>query len=74
MSGIYCDSSYGPVFGELGWFGLGHDLCISDNANTSPSNSYLGSTYELPQGQQRTFITGTGDFTVTDYEVFGLRQ
>ena len=41
---IYCHSSCGPVFSTVG---LRHDLCISDNANTSPSNSYVGTAYEL---------------------------
>ena len=59
--GICCDSSHGPVFGG------GHDLRIS-----SPNSSRLGNTYQLPPGQQRTFFTGVQNFTVTDYEVFGL--
>ena len=65
---MYCDSSYGPVFGD------GNDLWIK-NANTSPlGSSKLGKTYQLPRGQPHTFFTGAVDFTVTDYEVFGLRQ
>ena len=66
--GIVCNSSYGPVFGS-GW-----DLYISDNANTSPSSSYLGSsTYKCPlRGQNNSFLAGAQKFTVTDYEVFGL--
>ena len=63
------------MFGGTGGFGFGyHDLCISDNANRIASKSYLGHSYQLPPGQKRTFIIGAGDFTVTDYEVFGLRQ
>ena len=76
--GIHCHSSHGPVFGGTLTFGFGfgseHDLCISDNANTNSSSSSLGNTYQLPPGQQSTFITGAQTFTVTDYEVFGLRQ
>ena len=69
MYGIRCNSSYGPLFGG------GHDIRISNNANTSYNNSHLGHTYQCPPGQQSTFFTGAdGDFTVTDYEVFGLRQ
>ena len=67
-NGIYCNGKYGPVFGG------GHDLRISDNANTSPSKSSLGYTYQLPRGQQNTFFRGAPNFTVTDYEVFGLQQ
>ena len=66
--GMYYASSYGPMFG------CGYDLWISDNAITSSSGSCLGYTYQLPPGQQRTFFTGDTNFTVTDYEVFGLQQ
>ena len=66
-NGIYCFSNFGPVFGET-------DLCISNDANTSASNSRLGYTYQLPPGQQKTFFTGAQNFRVTDYEVFGLQQ
>ena len=67
---MYCHSSYGPVFGG-GW-----DLWILRNANKLPnSSSKLGYTYQCPPGrQQSTFFTGAENFTVTDYEVFGLRQ
>jgi len=61
------DSRKGPSFG------LGHDLCISNEANTNISSySYLGNTYKSPPGQQNTFFTGSENFTVADYEVFGL--
>ena len=64
---IYCDSSYGPTFGD------GHDLHISNDANTSSfSESNLGYSYQLPTGQQSTFFTGAKNFNVTDYEVFGI--
>ena len=66
--GISCGSGYGPVFGD------GHDLYISNNADTHLCQSSLGNTYQLPPGQQRTFFTGDYNFTVADYEVFGLRQ
>ncbi|CAH3165577.1 unnamed protein product [Porites evermanni] len=68
-NGIVCISTLGPVFG------IGNDLVISNNADESPhSNSQLGHTYQLPPGQQSTFFTGAKNFTVTDYEVFGLSQ
>ena len=67
MYAMYCDGSYGP------WFGGGSDLRISDSANTGASSySYLGNTYERPPGQESTFFTGSLNFTVRDYEVFGL--
>ncbi|KAL9954724.1 hypothetical protein ACROYT_G042297 [Oculina patagonica] len=64
---IYCHSSYGPTFGG------GHDLHISNDASTNTSSrSNLGDTYKCPPGQQRTFFTGVTNFTVTNYEVFGI--
>ena len=63
---IYCNSGRGPTFGA------GHDLNILGNANTNTSgHSILGNSYGCPPGQQR-FFTGAQDFTVTNYEVFGL--
>ena len=64
---ILCHPDYGPAFGG------GHDLYISNNANeNTSSSSYLGRTYERPPARQDTFFTGSANFTVTDYEVFGL--
>ena len=64
---IHCMSDYGPSFGG------GHDLHISNNANTSGSSySNLGYSYQLPNGQDNTFFTGAQYFNVTDYEVFGI--
>ena len=66
---IFCRVTDGPSFGG------GSDLYISDHANTdNRTYSNLGHTYNLPPGQQSTFFTGTKNFTVTDYEVFGLQQ
>ena len=62
---IFCgDTTTGPSFGG------GCDLYISDNETFSN----LGHTYQRPSGQQKTFFTGTRNFTFTDYEVFGLQQ
>ena len=66
---IFCSDTSGPSFGG------GCDLFISDLANTdNGSYSNLGSTYQRPPGQQSTFFTGSKNFTVTDYEVFGLQR
>ena len=63
---IFCHSSYGPHFGVS-------DLSINNNANTNTSGySDLGQSYVRPPGQQGTSFTGSGSFTVADYEVFGL--
>ena len=67
-NGIVCNSNFGPVFGG------GYDLRISKNGNSSLGSSLIGNTYQLPPGQQRTFFTGAEQFSVTDYEVFGLQQ
>ena len=67
QNAIYCKSDCGPTFGR------GHDLHISNNADTSDkSYSNLGITYELPTGQQNKIFTGTRNFKVTDFEVFGI--
>ena len=69
QDGIYCYNANGPVFG------VGCDLYISGNANTNRNScSDLGNTYQCPPGQQSTFFTGGKNFTVTDYEVFGLHK
>ena len=68
---IGCNPSYGAFFGG------GHDLYISDNANTN-QNSYsnLGSTYQPPPGYQystqqtQSFFAGSYKFTPTEIEVF----
>ena len=66
---IYCHSSNGPTFGG------GHDLRISHDANrVTNSKSNLGNTYKCPTGHKSTFFTGAINFTVTDYEVFGIHQ
>ena len=66
---INCSIGYGPMFGG------GHDLWIYGNANTTTDScSNLGFTYQCPPGQQKTFFTGGKNFTVTDYEVFGLHK
>lgn len=56
-------------------FGGGHDLHITENANSNNSSySNLGFSYECPSGKQNTFFTGVKTFSVTDYEVFGLQE
>lgn len=67
MNAICCNGLYAPTFGG------GHDLHISGNANNN-QESYinLGHSYHLPPGQNNTFFTGARNFTVTNYEVFGV--
>ncbi|KAL9954732.1 hypothetical protein ACROYT_G042305 [Oculina patagonica] len=68
LKGFFCDSSLGPTFGG------NRDLqVISRNENKSLSGySHLGFSFDVPPGQQATFLAGAKTFTVTDYEVFGL--
>ncbi|KAL9961767.1 hypothetical protein ACROYT_G030783 [Oculina patagonica] len=60
---------YGPTFGG------GHDIYISDNANSN-TNSYanFGSYYSVPSGVQdrTTILAGTNKFTPDEVEVFYL--
>ncbi len=59
-------SSYGPAFGG------GHDLCVDSNANANNS-SYckVGHTYQRPSNTNDPhFLTGSRNFTVSEYEVF----
>ena len=66
---IYRLSSYGPTFGG------GHDIAISDNANSN-TNSYthFGFYYSLPSGikDRKTILAGTYYFTPDEVEVFYL--
>jgi hypothetical protein len=65
---IYCNSSYGPTFGN------GHDLYIANGCNGN-ANSYtnLGTSYvnntNIPGTQ---VFTGQQYFTVKEIEVFAL--
>ncbi|KAK8794764.1 hypothetical protein WA158_001745 [Blastocystis sp. Blastoise] len=71
--GIYCSSSYGPVFGG------GSDILIRDNCHTTNSNAWTNSksftTVNTPQ--KSSLFVSTNDansfnyFTVEDYEVWG---
>lgn len=67
---MFCDPSNGPAFGDAN----GPDLILSNGAHSNTNESYLGSSYQLPPGQPYSFFTGDKKFTLTDYEVFGLRQ
>ena len=66
---IYRSSSYGPTFGG------GHDIAISDNANSN-TNSFteFASSYSRPSGikDRKTILAGTYTFTPDEVEVFYL--
>ena len=67
-------SKYGPVFG------LGNDICISDNSITNTtSHSNLGATYTHPEfpfdsEKAKTILAGSIYFKVQEIEVFQLQQ
>ena len=63
---VWRKSEYGPTFGE------GYDLHISGNANRNEKSYSVFSSYSCPEGKQKTFFTGARNFTVSNYEVFGL--
>ncbi|KAK8807244.1 hypothetical protein WA158_004003 [Blastocystis sp. Blastoise] len=70
--GIYCSSSYGPVFGG------GHDIYICDQCHNN-TNSYCTVSYytQVNTPQKNSLFVNTNDvnsknhFIVEDYEVWG---
>ena len=67
---IYCFPNDGPTFGG------GHDIYISNDANTAmDSYSYLGFSYSHPQyargtNEARTFLAGSLEFQMREIEVY----
>ena len=61
---IYCDSSYGPVFGG------GNDFYIYDSCNSNNSADNSGHSYET--NGKKYALAGSSSFLVRDYEVFQL--
>ncbi|KAL0220990.1 hypothetical protein RCL1_000844 [Eukaryota sp. TZLM3-RCL] len=59
---IFCNPSYGPVFGG------GNDLLLSNNCNQSNSSCSAGNSYEGNYSQ----LLGESSFLVQDYEVYQL--
>ena len=71
---FYDVSSYGPTFG------LGHDLHISNNANSNnASRTNFGYIYQAPPGYSylaantQALLAGTYYFTPSEVEVFYLQ-
>ncbi|CAB4010285.1 fibropellin-1-like isoform X1 [Paramuricea clavata] len=74
---VYTNAGYGPTFGG------GHDIYISNNANTGTSSyTNLGHTYQPPRGYSyatvrvRNLLAGTYKFRPNEVETFyvnGLR-
>ena len=59
------NNSYMSIFGD------GHYICIFDQANTSSNSSCnLGSAFEFPQGKDNTWLAGSSNFKVLEFEVY----
>lgn len=66
---MYCGSIYGPVFGS------GNDLYIANAPNSNDCLVNLNNTYQCPAGQnEKTFLTGNRNFTISELEVFGFEK
>jgi hypothetical protein len=65
---IYCNSSYGPTFGN------GHDICVADAGNTNRSSyTLLGNGYPNDTGiNGAQLFTGEQSYTVREIEVFAV--
>jgi len=69
-NGIYCDISYGPIFGG------GYDLFIADKSNTNTnsysnlSHSYTHPEYEHGSNEAKLFLAGSLNFQVSEIEVY----
>ena len=66
LRGFFCDSSLGPTFGG------NRDLQIISEKEKGYSE--LGFSFDVPPGQETTYLAGMNKFTVTDYEVFGFHN
>jgi hypothetical protein len=66
--GIYCNSSYGPIFGN------NYDIYVSDNCNINASNyTNLGWTFANDTGIPGDQVfTGERNFTVKEIEIFAI--
>lgn len=59
---------------HMSTFGEGHDIFIYDQANTNNSSaSNLGTTYEIPQGKDNTWLAGSYNFKVLEIEVYTVK-
>ena len=66
---IYCHTNYGPTFGG------NHDLHVANAPNAGNCSTNLNHSYQCPKGQNaQTFLTGGGNFSVSEMEVFGVKE
>ncbi len=62
---MYCDSSYGPMFG-------GHDIRISPGSDAAQSYTNFPSSYADTLKRGNATFTGALNFTPEDYEVWAV--
>ena len=66
---MYCGASYGPCFGG------GHDIGVHPGSDAGQSYTNFPHGYTDTLGRAKstfTAVTGTYNFTVEDYEVWGV--
>ena len=64
---MYCNSSYGPIFGG----GNFYDLYVPSVPNSNNGYILLNNTYQCPAGQNaNTLLTGSQTFSVSEMEVY----
>ncbi len=61
-----CGANYGPTFGG------GHDIGVHSNGDAGQSYTSFPSSYTDTLGRANATFTGAKDFTVEDYEVWGV--
>ncbi len=67
---IYCDSSYGPIFGG------GHDILISSGSNANQTSytdfgsSYYHADYQNGTDKAKSILAGSYRFQTLEIEVF----
>ena len=63
---MYCGASRGPCFGG------GHDIGVHPNGDTTQSYTQFPTGYTDTLGRGNATFTGARNFTVEDYEVWGV--
>ena len=63
---MYCGASYGPTFGG------GFDIGVHSGSDAAQSYTHFPNGYTDTLGRANATFTGAHDFTVEDYEVWGV--
>lgn len=51
-------------------FGAGQDLCIGNKSNQNNSSFSNPTAFEIPQGKDTLWLTGSQNFKVVEIEVY----